>query len=84
MKENVKIRLTGDFNFPPREVKWVNNEEGFLPNIKLDNKPEKVALNLLLDLTNNFSLEQIGSRNTREENTLDLAFTNEAEAFTDC
>lgn len=55
---------------------------GVLQNIKPGNTPEKVALSLLLQLTNNFSLEQIVNRSTGEDNTLDV-FTKDIETFTD-
>ena len=68
-EENVRIILKGDFNLPLRVVEWFNSEEGVLSNIKPGSTPEKVALSLLLGLTNNFSIEQILTKGTREENT---------------
>ena len=48
-------------------------------NVKPGNTPENVAVSLLLEVTNNFCLEQIVDRSSREENT----FTNDVEAFID-
>ena len=54
-----------------------------MQKVKPGNTPEKVALiKLLIELTNNCSLEQIVNRSNKE-NTLDLVFTDEAEVFRD-
>ena len=83
-EENVGLIQTEDFNFPSRAVEWVNSEEGTLPNVKPGSTLAKVALNLLLELTINFSLEKIVKGSTREENTLDLVLINDVETFTYC
>ena len=54
-----------------------------MPNVKPGNAPEKAALSLLLELTDNFSLEQIVNRSIRKENISDLVLKNDAEAFPD-
>ena len=55
-----------------------------MQKVKPGNTPEKVALiNLLLELINDCSLEQIVNRSNNEENTLDLVFTNDPEVFRD-
>ena len=74
-EENVRIILTVDFIFPPRLVEWVNSEEGVCQTwSQVIHQKSSI----------NFSLGQIVNRSTREENTLDLVFTKDTEAFTDC
>jgi len=78
-----KVILAGDFNFHPKVVEWIRCDEGIFPDIKPGNTDEKLALQLLLDFTNDFELEQIVDEPTRESNILDLIFTNNLEIFSD-
>lgn len=49
------------------------------PDVKPGNTEKKLGLPLLLDLVNDFNLEQLMDKSTREKNILDLVFTDNAE-----
>ena len=49
------------------------------PDVKPGNTEKKLGLPLLLDLVNDFNLEQLMDKSTREKNILDLVFTDDAE-----
>ena len=48
------------------------------PDVKPGNTEKKLGLPLLLDLVNDFNLEQLMDKSTREKNILDLVFTDDA------
>ena len=52
-----------------------------LPDGKPGNREDKLALASQLDLVNNFNLEQLVDKSTREENILNLVFTEDSETF---
>lgn len=52
-----------------------------LPDVKAGNREDKLALASRLDLVNNFNLEQLVDKSTREENILNLVFTEDSETF---
>ena len=49
------------------------------PDVKPGNTEKKLGLPLLLDLVNDFNLEQLMDKSTREKNILDLVSTDDAE-----
>ena len=76
--------LAGDFNLPPRIVKWVYSDEGLFANYVEGESDEKQGFHLLMDLTNEYSLDQIVDKPTRENNILDLVFTDNPTIFQSC
>ena len=78
------ILLMGDFNFPRDIVMWEKIDSGTVPNYQDGLTEEKRAFQLLLDLTEEFDLEQIVDKPTRGRNILDLIFTNKPCVTTEC
>ena len=83
-KPDPTIILSGDFNFPfVKWKKWPNNgcswEYKSNANATID---EKQQFEKLMKICNNQCLLQTIEEHTREDNTLDLIFTNETSLFT--
>ena len=70
------ILLCGDFNFSKEIVTWIASDEGIFAHPAPGNTDQKIAFNLLLDLTTELGMEQQVSRPTRKDNILDLVFTS--------
>ena len=73
------IIICGDFNFP--EADWSNPECRKISAVTGD---DKIQLNKLLNLTDDFFLNQLITKPTRNKNTLDLVFTNITDSPFDC
>ena len=71
LNKNLDTILAGDFNFPPRIVNWVSSDEGLFADYIEGESDEKHGFQLLLDLTNEYSLDEIVNKPTRESNILD-------------
>ena len=81
-KPDPTIILSGDFNFPfVKWKKWPNNgcSWEYKSNATTD---EKQQFEKLMKICNNQCLLQTIEEHTREDNTLDLIFTNETSLFT--
>ena len=81
-RPHYRIILTGDFNFPPEIVEWVETESGLVGNAKEGNDRRKRAYNILSNLAIEFGLEQIVGKPTREDSILDLIYTDVPELIT--
>ena len=79
-----KIILAGDFNFPPRVVEWIKTDDGIFADTQEGVTDEKEGFKILYDLANAVNLEQLVDAPTRDNNILDLVFSNCAEHFSDC
>ena len=78
--ENSDIILAGDFNFP--EMDW---SQPLLRKFKSSqNLNPTNQLNILLNLTDEFFLQQLITKPTRYDNVLDLVFTNITDTPYDC
>ena len=55
-----------------------------MPDVKPGNTEGKLAFASVIDLGNDFNLEQIVDKSTREENILNLVFTDDAEILSEC
>ena len=69
-----KTVLAGDFNFPHSIVEWCNSDEGIIPVPSPGNQEDKLAFQLLNDLTSEFDLTQRVGVPTRDNAILDLIF----------
>ena len=78
------IILSGDFNFNDQIVTWEKSDEGLLPVHSEGSCPLKQGFSRLLDLVEDYDLHQIVDKNTREDQILDLIFTNNPECTTNC
>ena len=76
--------IAGDFNFPPTVVRWEKSEEGMFANATGGNTDEKIAFQLLTDITNKYEMLQMVDNPTRLNNTLDLLFTSNESIFSEC
>ena len=56
-------------NFPPRIVNWISSDEGLFADCVEVESDEKQDFRLLMDLTNEYSLDQIVDKPTRERAT---------------
>ena len=83
-KKDYRVVMMGDFNFPAHIVEWIKSEEGVFPFPKDGKTEEKIGFSLLSDLCNEFRLEQLVDRNTREKAILDLVYTDAPELFGEC
>ena len=79
MHENTDIVLAGDFNFP--NICW---SDVTCPKIAPTTKDDKLQIEALLNFTDDFFLQQLISKPTRENNTIDLLFTNITDDLYDC
>ena len=84
LNKNMDTILAGDFNFPPRIVDWVPSDEGLFADYVEGESDEKQGFQLLLNLANDHSLDQIVDKPTRESNILDLVFTDNPTIFQSC
>ena len=73
------IIISGDFNFP--QVNWSDPD---CRKISAATNDEKIQLNKLLNLTDDFFLQQLVTQPTRNDNILDLVFTNITDSLFDC
>ena len=73
------IIICGDFNFP--QADWSDPE---CRNTSAVTGDEKIQLSKLLNLTDDLFLQQLITKPTRDENTLDLLFTNITDSPLDC
>ena len=69
----------GDLNFP--EIVWTDTQNPIYPSGEGDTS---VQINALLELADEFLLNQLITKPTRGENVLDLAFTNVTSDLVDC
>ena len=76
--------LAGDFNFPPRVVKWTKTPDGVFADFKEGNTNEKAAFQILQDTVTDLNMEQLVDKPTRKKNTLDLVFSNQPSLFSEC
>lgn len=76
-----KILLMGDMNFPT--INWTDTQNPKIP-LSSENSDIKIQINALLELTDEYLLNQLISEPTRGENTLDLAFSNVTRDLIDC
>ena len=83
-ENNYDIALTGDFNFNPTVVTWVKSADGLFPDIRTGSTEEKLGFQLLYDIMNEYRLEQLVDKPTRENNILDLILTGAPERFSGC
>ena len=71
------IIITGDFNFPSEVVEWRHMDIGIVPfpsAVRTDER--KLQLQDLIDLSDEFFLQQTISKPTRKTNILNLIFSN--------
>ena len=72
------ILLLGDLNFP--FLKWFEFDNTVIHQMKTGGtRDEQKQANALLELTDSFFINQVITNPTRENNTLDLVFTNNPE-----
>ena len=76
-----KIIFLGDLNFP--EIDWTDNGNPKLPGSS-DESDKKIQINAMIDMTEEFLLNQLISKPTRGQNTIDLVFTNVTSDLLDC
>ena len=74
-----KLILLGDLNFPM--INWSDTHNPTYPSGEGD---IAVQINALLELTDEFLLNQLITKPTRGDNTLDLAFSNVTSDLVDC
>ena len=77
------LLLCGDFNFPPTVVNWIDSDEGIIAHAMPGQTDQKTAFELLIELTNEYGLQQQVSKPTRKENILDLVFTSDSSNLSD-
>ena len=82
-KPHFKIVLAGDFNFPREIVRWIRTDDGMIGDANPGNDQRKQAYAILSDLAIEFGLEQIVGTPTREDNILDLIYTDSPEIVTE-
>ena len=82
--KDYNVVVSGDFNFPEHVVEWNISKEGVFPNQKVGSSDEKIAFGLLLDLCDEFGLEQLVDKKTRGHAILDLVFTDTPSIFGSC
>jgi exonuclease III len=75
------IVLTGDFNFPPDIVKWKRAGHVVFPDPCDGITNQKQAYHILQDFADEFNLDQLVDKPTRERNTLDLVYTDCPRVF---
>ena len=81
-EKQLDVTLMGDFNFPPGILKWEKSQQGLYPVVKPGKTDDqKEACRLLIDLVNEYSLFQIVDKPTRNNNILDLIFTDNPDAM---
>ena len=73
------IIICGDFNFP--QMNWSDPD---CRKISAATKDEKQQVEKLLNLTDDFFLQQLVTQPTRNNNVLDLVFTNITDNLFDC
>ena len=78
------ILLTGDFNFNSAVVNWEKSDHGLLPNFTEGASDQYRGFQLLLDLVEEFALEQMVDKPTRKKEVLDLIFTNKPCLMSEC
>ena len=84
------ITLCGDFNFPPKVVKWVVTDDCVFPDPLDGDTDQKAAFQLFQDLMDKFSLDQIVNKPTRTNhitdthNMLDLVLTDCSYEYNAC
>ena len=76
-----KVIMTGDFNFPPPLVEWIEENNMVFAEYTEGSSGEKVILQDLLTTADDYGLYQIVTKPTRKNNILDLVFTNEPSLF---
>lgn len=79
--EDSKILLLGDLNMP--KINWSDTANPKLPPSS-DQSNIKIQMTALLELTDEFLLNQLVNNPTRGENILDIAFTNITSDLIDC
>ena len=84
VKDDTDFILMGDLNFPPRVTAWYTSESGVFPNQKEGVTDEKLAFQLLIDLSNKYGLTQLIDKPTRGNNILYLLYTNNPSIFSIC
>ena len=77
----LKIIMTGDFNFPPSLVEWIEEDNTAIAEYTEGSSGEKVILQEVLTTADDYGLHQIVTKATRKNNILDLVFTNEPSFF---
>ena len=83
-KPEQKLLLLGDFNFPSNIVLWEKTNEGVFPNPSSSNTPLKRCYDLLERITEQEGMEQIVEKPTRENNILDLIYSNNPQSMSPC
>ena len=75
ISSNDNVMILGDFNFP--FLTWYEAEESVIYRVKGGaNSDEKAQAETLFNITNKYLMNQIITKPTRLNNTLDLVFTN--------
>ena len=82
--EQTHITLMGDFNFPKKIVNWRESDLGLVADFTEGEDIQKKAFDLLIQLTDEYQMEQLVSQPTRGRNILDLVFSNQSHLFGDC
>ena len=75
LNKKLDIISAGDFNFPLRIVDWVSGDEGLFADYVEGASDEKQGFQLLMDITNEYSVDQIDEKPTTENNILNLQRT---------
>ena len=74
------VLMIGDFNF--RHLKWYEVENTIIHNLESGSKRDtQKQVNAMLELTDNFFMNQLITEPTRGNNILDLMFTNSEDMF---
>ena len=76
------VILAGDFNFRKEHVTWDHSANGLVPHYEQGACKHKRGVSLLLDLAEEFDLEQLVGKNTRKNQLLDLVFSSRAAWIT--
>ena len=82
--KDTHISLMGDFNFPKNIVEWKDSQHGLIADYSPGISIQKRAFEHLLELTEEYQLEQVVNQPTRGKNILDLIFTNRPDQFSNC
>ena len=76
--DQTHITLMGDFNFPKKIVNWKDTDLGLVADYTEGESIQKKAFDLLIQLTEEYQMEQLVSQPTRGKNVLDLVFSNQS------
>ena len=83
-EEPLDVILTGDLNFPSNIVTWEKSDTGVTPNPTNGETDKKKGFEILSELTEKHSLTQLVDKTTHNKETLDLLYTSNPQAFSEC